>query len=560
MDSHNLSHTEFNFDAKRDSAHLSIEEVLKLCATCEEHIDSEVARKSGAIFTPAYFAESILKASFARSARPICSIADISCGAGMFLAQSLILQCQEQQVPANVALSHLYGIDRNPHMVLATRRILLMLVHLLGGSLKEATHCVEQQILVGDSLIDHHVQSELFQAPSLPCSLRDQFPEIRRQGGFQLIVGNPPFGLSRSSRISPTEVAALRASFSGILKGRINTATLFIERSYQLLRDDGEFLLIVPNSWLAIDEGKWLRERLVARGTLRSITSLARTPFPGVGVEVILVHGTKTKNSLIEIRRAEDGTMKNILSQRIIETASLLADAALRIPLDVDEASLMIVSAMEQHRKTLTKEGFAVGIGLQPYGVGKGDPPQTPEVVASHPFGASSAKDPLHIPLLMGRDVRCGHVEWSGSYLRYGPWLAECPPRALYSRPRVLVREILAPIPYRLHCAYTEKEYVYSRPILHIHGGAYRSAAEVKAIAAILSSKRASTWITVRGRKSQRTLFPKVLVADLKEFPIPLLSSERVEQLCDAYEQIARGNHESLEELVDALYGIGDKE
>jgi hypothetical protein len=217
--------------------------------------------------------------------------------------------------------------------------------------------------------------------------------------------------------------------------------------------------------------------------------------------------------------------------------------------------------------------GFAPMIALQAYARNKGDPPQSEADVKNHVYHADSRKGESYIPYLNGGDVERFKVHWSGSYLSWGRWLAEPQQRERFSGPRILIREIIRPAPYAIVAAFVEEDFLYNKSVLHIiaeNTGA-RRAIDMKALCALLGSKLASFLIMTRGRKSQRKLFPKVVNADLKDFPISRDFARAAEELASMHDdlraavaanesgRIAQRQNE-LDARVYALYGLKQAE
>lgn len=104
-----------------------------------------------------------------------------------------------------------------------------------------------KNIVCGNSLIDHDIlDGQLFERNDErklnPMSYEDKFPEIMRRGGFDAIVGNPPYGADL------TTVARnyLKNKFS---LGTTDTAALMMKRSFLVSNSASQIGLIVPKSF-----------------------------------------------------------------------------------------------------------------------------------------------------------------------------------------------------------------------------------------------------------------------------------------------------------------------
>ncbi|HEV7704945.1 MAG TPA: DNA methyltransferase [Gemmatimonadaceae bacterium] len=106
---------------------------------------------------------------------------------------------------------------------------------------------------------------------ALPFAWATHFPDVALRGGFDLIVGNPPW--VRLHRIPADTRAALRACYSVFggaawergarsanagagFSAQVDLGALFLERSLALTRDDGSLALLLPaKMWRALAGG-----------------------------------------------------------------------------------------------------------------------------------------------------------------------------------------------------------------------------------------------------------------------------------------------------------------
>ncbi|OPX80448.1 MAG: hypothetical protein A4E45_00068 [Methanosaeta sp. PtaB.Bin039] len=85
-----------------------------------------------------------------------------------------------------------------------------------------------------------------------------EFPEVFIQGGFDVIVGNPPY-------VRQESLGDIKAFFNDHYQVYLGTADLyayFIEKGLSLLRDGGSFSYIVANKWMRANYGRPLRRWL----------------------------------------------------------------------------------------------------------------------------------------------------------------------------------------------------------------------------------------------------------------------------------------------------------
>ncbi len=190
-----------------------------------------------------------------------------------------------------------------------------------------------------------------------------------------------------------------------------------------------------------------------------------------------------------------------------------------RIVFSQSSAGVEIVDKIVSLSKTVG-DAFDVRTGLQAYEQGRGDPPQTEEDVKNHIFDRDRWVDKNSFRYLQGRDVARYHLNWSGMWMQYGPWLSQPREIEIFSRPRLLLREITSNFPYCMNAVYVAEQFLNNKSILNIlHPG--DDAAELKLLLGILNSRLMSLFYKHRAVKSARKLFPKVVIKNLREFPYP---------------------------------------
>ena len=98
----------------------------------------------------------------------------------------------------------------------------------------------------------------------------EEFPFIRHserseesQNGFDIIIGNPPYVDIKG--MNPSVVDYLFNKYFST-ENRINLYASFIEKAINLLKKDGYFSFIIPNSILYNDSYKKLREFIIKLG------------------------------------------------------------------------------------------------------------------------------------------------------------------------------------------------------------------------------------------------------------------------------------------------------
>jgi hypothetical protein len=106
--------------------------------------------------------------------------------------------------------------------------------------------------------------------------------------------------------------------------------------------------------------------------------------------------------------------------------------------------------------------------------------------------------------------------------VKYGPWLAAARDPNNFIGPRLLVQEITGGKERRIIAAFCEDELYYSRDVIPVK-------CDLKWPNPLFLLGIVNSWLITwrhhrRSPKAKKALFPKVLVSDLSQIPVPKLS------------------------------------
>ncbi|WP_159981096.1 MULTISPECIES: Eco57I restriction-modification methylase domain-containing protein [unclassified Novosphingobium] len=274
----------------------------------------EVRESGGVVPTPRYIVDAIVDRTVApriagQSPADLANftIADLCCGSGIFLlsAYDLLLDHYLAWYVANdrpthlgsqiyevvgghwrltfaerrrILLTHIRGVDIDANAVEIAR--LSLLLKLIENETRADLDDYVQRVRApalpsldgivrsGNSLVSFEEWDAFKPDGALPATLNPfswpaEFPADLERGGFDVIVGNPPYTrIQIMQRYFPEEVDFYQSApspYRSATRNNFDKYALFIERSLQLQAPNGRLGLIVPHKFMATVAGRALR-------------------------------------------------------------------------------------------------------------------------------------------------------------------------------------------------------------------------------------------------------------------------------------------------------------
>lgn len=513
-------------------------------------------KEQGIYYTPAYIVDYIVKKALqpvldkCRTVEDIKKIRvlDPACGSGSFLVKALEVIHDKYREFGNTAgvftkltilNENIYGVDLDPQAVEIAR------LNLLINSLDERVKLplLADNIKNGNSLISG-TDEELkkYFGPSFrdkkPFNWHEEFPDAFKKGGFDVIIGNPPYIFARGHSFEKTEKDYYYKNFE-LQQYQINTYLLFIERAYHLLKDGGSFGFIVPNNWLTINSFAKLREFLLKNTADLKIINAVDTVFGQASVDTCVLVFGKGKPTTVETGELRDGEFSLFAKRKPEEFYGN------DFVINISHSNKDGVLSDKFKRCVPLGEIADVKSGLVAYEVGKGVPPQTPEMKDSRVYHSTKKEDESWRPYLDGVDVRRYALHWSGEYIKYGKNLAAPRKEDLFTKGRVLVRQIPSPYPRCINAVYTDEGFVNDRNSNNILNS--KNGYDLKYILGIINSRLLSYWFLKTFNKFQRKIFPQFKVNELARFPICPADKQQQKLIIDLVDKILNLNKELQE-------------
>lgn len=170
---------------------------------------------------------------------------------------------------------------------------------------------------------------------------------------FDLVVSNPPFGITLASETK----AGLKKTFQ--LKSTLPSESLFLERSFQLLKPNGRLGLVVPESILNTSDAIDVRLFLYRYFWIRGIVSLPRNVFIDTPTLTSLLFAQKKKVEEIQEYHTVWGLHETKANEQIKRLKSYLSKTSkINQPVgSVQEKVLKLINPIASANDWLLKGG-----------------------------------------------------------------------------------------------------------------------------------------------------------------------------------------------------------
>jgi hypothetical protein len=547
----------------------------------------EVRKAGGVYYTPRYIVEYIVAQTVEKllhDTKPEATLKfhflDPACGSGSFLLRVFEVVCEHWEQwfmskPGNrkgkwcwvdektgavhltmslkrqILTSNVFGVDLDPGAVEVTQLSLYLKMlenenrntlerqrELLPDDDDPLLPPLENNIKCGNSLIasDFSMMPEdLVRVRAFDWNVG--FKDIMKAGGFDAVVGNPPYGAD----VGDEAVIHLRDKFE--CAGReVDSYAIFMEQGFRLLRSGGLLSMIVPTGWYSGARYPGLR-RFVARNTDPTVfVNLPYDIFADAWVDTTIFAAAKRKIPTIWPRKESCrvslrtfGKRDKIKSIREFEAdqtfanfAGWFADGSDTFLTYADEASTRIIRKLES-----TGVPFSAYADIQ-RGV-------TPFHLTDKPTHKTSQ------PAFEGTVRRYSFERGPTKFVRFDNTLMEFKPEKYFHGPRLLVRELISR-QFQLQAVRADESFVTNKSmqsVLPLAGGP-----NVNFLLGCFNSRLLSWFFLQKSNIAQRDDFPKIVLKETRSLPFPKI---------DLKKPADKARHDRLVGLVDKLLGLMPK-
>ena len=176
-----------------------------------------------------------------------------------------------------ILLNNIYGVDIDAQAVEVTKLSLLLkvvenasgqlelgmqrILPDLGNNIKCGNSLVGEDYFEGKLIVDNEERNRVN-----PFDWAAAFPEVFSQGGFDAVVGNPPYiRIQAMQEWASEQVEYFKQKYKAASKGNYDIYVVFVEKVLSLLNAKGKLGFILPHKFFNAQYGAPVRE-LISQG------------------------------------------------------------------------------------------------------------------------------------------------------------------------------------------------------------------------------------------------------------------------------------------------------
>lgn len=256
-------------------------------------------------------------------------ILDPACGSGAFLnrAADLLVEIHKAiheqkykdeknlkpyldniKMRREILLNNIYGVDLNEESVEITKLSLFLKVCKKGLELPG----LDNNIKTGNSLIS----DDLIDSRAFKWNSNEGFKEILDNGGFDIIIGNPPYVILKEKNDGKKTIEYIDEIYE-TASFKKNTYSIFFEMGLKLLKTNGFISYIIPDTILTYDAFEKIRKYFLNNTKIVEIIYFTKKVFDDAEVG---------RSIIITLKKSKNDILSNGTSIKITKNSQTLKD------------------------------------------------------------------------------------------------------------------------------------------------------------------------------------------------------------------------------------------
>lgn len=358
-----------------------------------------------------------------------------------------------------------------------------------------------------------------------PFNYEVSFCEIFKNGGFDVVIGNPPFVQLSMEKDFTSAMKSFLLNSYGSTMGRFNTFGFFIQRSIEIIKTNGFSGLIIPNTILTQESYQVLRKYILQNTSIKEIVNYDKMPFKDAVVENI--------NLILEKKKSEKNTLKIIdyINEYVVENELKQTEYK-----NTYQNQFVIVGKKSLSNKSKILKNKHILLG---------DICNINQAIAlkydRSQYLFNSKKTNNYFPVLDGKNIDKYRINWDGTYLKYDiNAIHSCKKTDIFTcKEKLFFRRVSA----NLIATYDNKKYFALNTIVAITFIDKNTKYSLKYILGIFNSKLLNYYYT-NYLKSTKKVFSEIQARQIEQLPINTINFENKED---------KQQHDKIVKLVNEM-------
>lgn len=519
----------------------------------------EVKKAGGVFYTPQYIVEYIVENTVGKLIKgktpaqiSKIKIVDPACGSGSFLLGAFVCllkyhseyywkkglhKTKSKYSPLTpegkltvsekkrILTNNLCGVDIDPNAVEVTK--LSLLLKAMDGETEESIYQqmkmfhqralpdLDDNIKCGNSLIgydffdgslelDKEEKREL-EKKLKPFEWKTAFPKIFKRGGFDTVIGNPPYvQMAMYEWFDDEQKMYLLNEYCSSM-GRMNTFGFFIEKGINLLIKNGKLGYIIPNTVLTQEYYQELRSLILKTTHIENIVSYEKFVFVEAVVETTTLILSKSVTKAKTIISFCDKELN--YTEKLIRQETFKRTHKNQFSVSYNDLDTQVKSRIDRHCKLMfddigeINQAIALKLDRAAY-------------LFDKKLGAN------YKPVLDGREINRYQTTWSGKYLKYDiNAIHSCKREDIFlSKEKIFFRRVSS----TLIATLDEKQF-YALNTLVVLNKKESVECDIKFILAVFNSKLINYFYN-RFLKSTKKVFSEIQARQVEQLPFPTVN------------------------------------
>jgi adenine-specific DNA-methyltransferase len=257
------------------------------------------------------------------------------------------------------------------------------------------------------------------------CTWFDAWWMFGVKDGFDIVIGNPPYVSVKG--ITEEDKTILIKTYKTAI-GQFDLYGLFIEKSFELLKQNSIFSMITSSTFLNNKDFYQLRKKILNDSSILSIANLDETIFESAQVDVaILIFKTRSsKENIIKIFQDKNKFLQN--EYELIEQEQFINEKLLfEFKLNCTKQDFILIDEIFKDKIPLSD------ILLLPRGIELG----------SNSDLIETAQNKNNLKLLVGRDIKRFQINFENRYIVFNETdKSNFKDKVIYTQEKLLIQRI----------------------------------------------------------------------------------------------------------------------